>query len=117
MSERTPAPIPGAPACFGPANSLMGLVGAGLRVTSAEVYRRDVADFLAWWDRDPAEATGADIVRYVAERRPTPAGADRRLAALAHFYRGGIRAGHWSHNPVVGLARARRGAWRSEGRR
>ena len=96
MGERTLTSSPVPAGCFEPGNSLLGLVGGGLRPTSAEVYRRDVADFLAWWDRDPAGASGADIVRYVHQPGSTPAGMDRRLAALAHFYRAGTAAGWWT---------------------
>ena len=112
MSEHTLAPVAGQPGCFGPTNSLLGLVGVGLRASSAQVYRRDVADFLVWWGHNPTAATGADVAQYLAERGPTPAAADRRLAALAHFYRAGIIAGRWTVDPTAGLPRARRGDWR-----
>lgn len=102
-------------ACFGAGNSLLHLVGVGLRPTSAAVYRRDVADFLRWWDGCPADAMPADVRRYLAERTATASAVDRRLAALAHFYQAGIWAGCWSVNPTVGIARARRGAWRTVG--
>lgn len=105
-------------ACFEARNRLLGLVGGGLKPTSAVVYRRDVADFLGWWGREPAAATGMDIARYLADRSSgTPAGADRRLAALAHFYRAGIAGGLWTSNPTTELPRARRGAWRPRERR
>ena len=76
------------------------------------MYRRDVADFLHWWGRPPEDATRADITRYLAERATSPASADRRLAILAYFYRAGVAAGSWTGDPTVGIARARRGAWR-----
>ena len=88
------------------------LIGPGLRPASAAIYRRDVADFLRWWDRRPEAATPADVVRYLAERATSPASADRRLAILAYFYRSGIAAHFWTGDPTVGIARARRGAWR-----
>ena len=113
MTERTQSRATTPAACFDGGNSLLRLVGVGLRPTSAAVYRRDVADFLGWWGRDPAEAESVDVVRYLAERAATASAADRRLAALAHFYREGVSAGYWSANPTVGLARARRGHWRT----
>jgi site-specific recombinase XerD len=104
-------------ACFEPGNRLLELVGPGLKPTTAAVYRRDVADFVRWWRRPLAEADAADVALYLRDRSAgNPASADRRLAALAHFYRAGIAAGCWRVNPTVGLARARRGAWRT-GRR
>ncbi len=116
MAQRTPSRATTPAGCFGSGNSLLDLVGPGLRPTSAAVYRRDVVDFLRWWGRDPADAEAADIARYLAERAADkPAGADRRLAALAHFYQAGIWAGRWSVNPTAGLPRARRGDWRGRG--
>lgn len=117
MAERYQVPGATPSACLDPGASLLGLVGDGLRATSAEIYRRDVADFLRWWDRDPAGASPADIGRYLAARAPTPSGADRRLAALAHFYRAGIGAGCWATDPTLDVARARRGPWRTGRRR
>ena len=90
----------------------IGLIGPGLRPASAAIYRRDVADFLRWWDRRPEAATPADVVRYLAVRATSPASADRRLAILAYFYRAGIAAHSWTGDPTAGIARARRGAWR-----
>lgn len=90
----------------------MGLIGPGLRPASAAIYRRDVADFLRWWGPRPEEATSADIIRYLAERATSPASADRRLAALAHFYQAMIYTGAGVSDPTVGIPRARRGAWR-----
>ena len=91
---------------------ILRLIGPGLRPASAAIYRRDVADFLRWWDRRPESATPVDVVRYLAVRATSPASADRRLAILAYFYRAGIAAHSWTGDPTVGIARARRGAWR-----
>ncbi|MHB8399626.1 MAG: hypothetical protein ACYDCI_11955 [Candidatus Limnocylindrales bacterium] len=133
IASRALVPRPSHPACFGARNSgarlvpgngggipspgtaehpTLGLIGPGLRPASVAIYRRDVSDFLAWWDRPPEDATPADIARYLALRATSPASADRRRANLAHFYRAGIAAGAWSGDPTVGIARARRGAWR-----
>jgi hypothetical protein len=122
-------------ACFGPGNRpqrggpgddganappraaddpILGLVGLGLRSTSAAVYRRDVAAFLSWWTDNPARATTADVRDFLAATCPTPASWDRRRAALAHFYRAGIRAGRWTVNPTAPLPRARSGDWRAK---
>jgi hypothetical protein len=98
--------------CFGGGNSLLGLVGPRLRPTSAKVYRRDVADYLAWC-RDPATATQRELVAYlVAKASDNPAGWDRRAAVLNYFYERGIEAGLWSVNPAWILPRHRRGDWR-----
>ena len=91
---------------------MLALVGAGLRPSSATVYRRDVEAFLAWWRDDPAHATTADVQNFLAATCPTPASWDRRRAALAHFYQAGIAAGHWTVNPAVGIPPRRRGDWR-----
>ncbi len=90
----------------------LALIGRGLRPTSAAIYRRDVADFLRWLGRPPEEATSADIAGYLAGRAVSPSSSDRRLAALAHFYRAGIDAADWTIDPTAGTARARRGGWR-----
>jgi hypothetical protein len=90
----------------------LGLIGIGLRPSSAAIYRRDVADFLHWWGRPPQDAGPADITGYLVERATSPASADRRLAALAHLYRAGVAARRWTSDPTVGIARARRGNWR-----
>jgi site-specific recombinase XerD len=98
--------------CFDGGNSLLGLVGPGLRPTSAVVYRRDVADFLARWPK-PELATRAKVMAYLDSRAAdNPAGWDRRAAALRHFFERGIAAGLWSTNPAAELPRARRGDWR-----
>lgn len=91
---------------------MLGLIGTGLRSTSAAVYRRDVTAWLRWWTDDPAGATTADIRDFLAATCPTPASWDRRRAALAHFYDAGVRAGHWTGNPAAAVSRARRGDWR-----
>jgi hypothetical protein len=98
--------------CFDGGNSLLGLVGPGLRPTSAVVYRRDVAEFLTSWP-DPELATRADLIGYLdARAADNPAGWDRRAAALRHFFERGIAAGLWSTNPAAELPRQRRGEWR-----
>ncbi len=98
--------------CFDGANSLLGLVGPGLRPTSATVYRRDLADFLDRWP-DPSLATRRDLIAYLNSRAAdNPAGWDRRAAALRYFFRRGIEAGRWTANPAAELPRQRRGDWR-----
>jgi hypothetical protein len=98
--------------CFDGGNSLLGLVGPGLRPTSATVYRRDVADFLTSWPT-PQLATRADVVAYLDDRAAgNPAGWDRRAAALRHFFEQGIAAGLWTVSPAGELPRQRRGDWR-----
>lgn len=98
--------------CFDGGNSLLGLVGPGLRPTSATVYRRDVADFLACWS-NLSLATRADLIAYLDARAAgNPAGWDRRAAALRHFFERGIEAGLWAGNPAGDLPRQRRGDWR-----
>jgi site-specific recombinase XerD len=100
------------PAPDADARDSVDLIGPGLRPSSLAVYRRDVADFLAWWGRPPQEATPADLARYLAERATSPASSDRRLAILAYFYRAGIEARRWPGDPTAKLPRARRGRWR-----
>lgn len=90
----------------------MALIGPGLHPASARIYRRDIADFLAWFGRPPEDATSGDVVRYLAERAVSPSSSDRRLAALGFYYRAGVSAGAWTTDPTAGLPRARRGAWR-----
>jgi hypothetical protein len=98
--------------CFDGGNSLLGLVGPRLRATSAVVYRRDVADFLAFYP-DPATATNGDLISYlVARASDNPAGWDRRAAVLSYFYERGIEARLWTINPAWILPRRRRGHWR-----
>jgi hypothetical protein len=98
--------------CFDGGNSLLGLVGPGLRPTSAVVYRRDVAAFLVRWP-DPELATRADLTAYLDSRAAdNPAGWDRRAAGLRHFFERGIEAGLWTVNPAADLPRQRRGDWR-----
>lgn len=98
--------------CFAGGNSLLGLVGSGLRPTSATVYRRDVADFLARWP-NPELASRADVMAYLDARTVgNPAGWDRRAAALRHFFERGIEAGLWVANPAAELPHQRRGDWR-----
>jgi hypothetical protein len=98
--------------CFDGGNSLLGLVGPGLRPTSATVYRRDVGDFLARWP-NPELASRADVIAHLdARAADNPAGWDRRAAALRHFFERGIEAGLWTDNPAAELPRQRRGEWR-----
>jgi len=105
-------PTEGPNGCFDGGNSLLGLVGRGLRPTSAAVYRRDIADFLAAWP-DPASVTRADLVAYLDTRAAdNPAGWDRRAAGLRYFFERGIAAGLWAGNPAAELPRQRRGDWR-----
>jgi hypothetical protein len=105
-------PTTGANGCFDGGNRLLGLVGPGLRPTSATVYRRDVADFLACWP-DSDLPTRRDLVIYLDTRAAdNPAGWDRRAAALRHFFERGIEAGLWTTNPAADLPRQRRGDWR-----
>jgi hypothetical protein len=112
MAEVALITTAGPTGCFQGANSLLGLVGPGLRPTSAKVYRRDVADFLARWPR-PELAIRADVVLYLDSRAAgSPAGWDRRAAALRHFFGQGIAAGLWTVNPAAELPRQRRGDWR-----
>ncbi|TAM73576.1 MAG: hypothetical protein EPN50_03895 [Chloroflexota bacterium] len=104
--KRPLMPAASALACLAPQTALLALVGAGLRPSSAAIHQRDVAEFLGWWSRDPAQASSDDIIKYLAERGAArPAAADRRLAALAHFFRAGIEAGRWSTDPTLGLPR------------
>jgi hypothetical protein len=112
MAQPTLKTTDGKDACFCGGNSLLGLVGPGLRPTSADVYRRDVADFLAWCSH-PADATNRELVAYlVAKASDNPASWDRRAAVLSYFYERGIEAGLWSMNPAWILPRHRRGDWR-----
>jgi len=98
--------------CFDGGNSLLGLVGPGLRATSAVVYRRDVADFLAAWP-DPSRSARADVIAYLdARAADNPPGWDRRAAVLRYFFDRGIEAGLWAANPAEDLPRRRRGDWR-----
>lgn len=112
MAEVALIPTAGPSGCFAGGNSLLGLVGPGLRPTSATVYRRDVAAFLARWP-EPASATRADVVAYLNVRAAgNPASWDRRAAVLRHFFERGIAAGLWAGNPAAELPRQRRGDWR-----
>jgi site-specific recombinase XerD len=112
MAEVALVTTAGAAGCFDCGNSLLGLVGPGLRPTSATVYRRDVADFLARWPK-PELTTRADVAAYLDSRAAgNPAGWDRRAAALRHFFEQGIAAGLWTANPAGELPRQRRGDWR-----
>ncbi len=112
MAEAAPVATAGPAGCFDGPNRLLGLVGPGLRPTSAVVYRRDLADFLAHWPK-PELATRADVVAYLDSRAAgNPAGWDRRAAALRHFFEQGIAAGLWTANPADQLPRRRRGDWR-----
>ena len=112
MAEVALVTTAGPAGCFDGGNSLLGLVGPGLRPTSATVYRRDVADFLARWSK-PELASRADVLGYLAFRAAgNPAGWDRRAAALCHFFEQGIAAGLWTVNPAAELPRQRRGDWR-----
>jgi hypothetical protein len=98
--------------CFDGGNSLLGLVGRGLRPTSAVVYRRDLANFLAAWP-DPTAASRAGLVAYLDSRAADrPAAWDRRAAVLRYFFERGIEAGLWTVNPAADLPRQRRGDWR-----
>ena len=100
--------------CFDGGNSLLGLVGPRLRPTSAVVYRRDLADFLAPWPR-PELVTRADLTAYLDSRAAdNPAGWDRRAAGLRYLFDRGIEAGLWTANPAGDLPRQRRGdrRWR-----
>ncbi len=110
--DATPGNGGGKPSPGADEHPTLALIGPGLRPTSAAIYRRDVADFLRWWERPPEEATSADVVGYLAGRAASPASSDRRLAALAHFYRAGVDTAGWTINPTAGLVRARRGQWR-----
>ncbi len=109
---RSAAQASGTPACFGAGNRLLGLVGVGVKLTSAAVYRRDVAAFLAAHP-DPG-ALGPDaLVAWLDTAAPdNPAGWDRRAAALRHFYTAGVAAELWHADPAAGLPRRRRGDWR-----
>ena len=103
----------GSNGCFDGGNSLLGLVGAGLRPTSAVVYCRDLADFLAAWPA-PSRAARADLIAYLDGRSVgSPAGWDRRAAVLRYFFERGIESGLWTDNPAADLPRQRRGDWRS----
>jgi hypothetical protein len=103
----------GANGCFAAGNRLLGLVGPGLSPTSATVYRRDLAHFLAAWP-EPSRAARADVIAYLDGRSAgNPAGWDRRAAVLRYFFERGIDAGLWAANPAADLPRQRRGDWRS----
>lgn len=112
MAGLAPTATAGHAGCFDGGNSLLGLVGGGLRPTSAVVYRRDVADFLARWP-NPELASRADVMAYLNSRAAdNPAGWDRRAAGLRYFFERGIEAGLWTADPAAELPRQRRGDWR-----
>jgi site-specific recombinase XerD len=93
---------------------------AGFAPHTRRAYFRDLADYLAWCQRDgldPGGARASDLDRYRAAlerpgpggRRPAPASVHRRLSAIASWYRYLVANGAAgvAGNPVTGVRRPR----------
>jgi site-specific recombinase XerD len=60
----------------------------GYAATSITKYRHGAADFLQWWQRDPAKARRVDIETYLdyVGASATPGTVRNRIAALKRLY-------------------------------
>ncbi len=89
----------------------LALAAARLAPRTVDAYRRDLADFSAWLERSPADASPDDLAGYVASLRAAGrAGTTiaRRVAALRSFYRHQMLLGARTDNPAAELELPRR---------
>jgi integrase/recombinase XerD len=86
--------------------SFLALSTARLAPRTVEAYRRDLADFSAWLQSTPDDATPDQLAAYVASMRAAGLAATtiaRRVAALRGFYRHQVLLGTRSDNPAAEL--------------
>ena len=91
--------------------SFLALSTARLAPRTVEAYRRDLADFCAWLDGPPDDATPVELAAYVASMRAAGLAATtiaRRIAALRSFYRHQVLLGARGDNPAAELELPRR---------
>jgi integrase/recombinase XerD len=91
--------------------SFLALSTARLAPRTVDAYRRDLADFRAWLQEPPDEATPDQLASYVASMRAAGlAGTTiaRRVAALRSFYRHQVLLGVRGDNPAAELELPRR---------
>jgi integrase/recombinase XerD len=91
--------------------SFLALAAARLAPRTVDAYRRDLAHFAAWLEGPPANATGDDLERYLAELRAAGlAGSSiaRKTAALRSFFRHQVMIGARPDNPAAELRPPRR---------
>src|SRR5581483_1487665 len=92
-------------------DGFLALASARLAPRTVEAYRRDLADFAAWLDGSPADASADEVAGYVAHLRAQGRAATtvaRRVAALRSFYRHQLLLGARADNPAAELELPRR---------
>src|SRR3954469_68937 len=81
----------------------------GLARNTLDAYRRDVAQFAAWLEKQgvqPLAARNADIQGYLAHfhsRQTRPSSAARLLSSLKRFYRYQLREARITSDPTLNI--------------
>jgi integrase/recombinase XerD len=92
-------------------DSFLALSTTRLAPRTVDAYRRDLADFSAWLDGLPAEASAEQVAAYLARLRADGLAAAtiaRRVAALRSFFRHQVLLGSRPDNPAAELELPRR---------
>jgi len=92
-------------------DSFLALSTTRLAPRTVDAYRRDLADFSAWLDGLPAEASAEQVAAYLARLRADGLAATtiaRRVAALRSFFRHQVLLGSRPDNPAAELELPRR---------
>jgi integrase/recombinase XerD len=92
-------------------DSFLALSTTRLAPRTVDAYRRDLADFSAWLDGLPAEASAEQVAAYLARLRADGLAATtiaRRVAALRSFFRHQVLLGSRLDNPAAELELPRR---------
>ncbi|HET6943947.1 MAG TPA: tyrosine recombinase [Gaiellaceae bacterium] len=92
-------------------DSFLALSTTRLAPRTVDAYRRDLADFSAWLDGLPAEASAEEVAAYLARLRADGLAATtiaRRVAALRSFFRHQVLLGSRPDNPAAELELPRR---------